>query len=113
MIKYVPTTSQDMLSDEVFKANIVMNIDTALATLVQNGFGNDEGLSVREDDTLEWEEFFNENVNSVAESFARQYVYTQVQLLFDTPAGNIVSILEKSAEQSLWRARLEVERNSD
>ena len=85
---------------DVFDAEIMMHINSVLATLNQLGVGPDEGFSI-EDGEEEWEDFLGEDplLNSV-----KSYMVLKVRLLFDVPTTSFaISAFEKQVDQYEWR----------
>lgn len=107
VVSFIPTTTEDVLTAEVFRNPLLLHINAALATLCQNGVGRTVDLFSNPDMT--WEEFFGELDECVDTSIAKQYVYIRTQLLFDPPQPSAIQVLEKVADETLWRARLEFE----
>ena len=106
VLAFLPTTTEDVTSNDAFKKNIILHIQTALSTLHQNGVGTQ--VDIFDDDTIEWQTFFGEQFdNKLGQAQAKQYVYLKVQLLFDTPQPGTVTIMEKAMDEALWRSRLE------
>lgn len=104
VVNFLPTTTEDVLTNDAFKKNILLHITTALSTLNQNGVG--KPVDILSDDTIDWDDFVTDtHVNGMV--FAKQYVYLHVQLLFDTPPPSTATIMEKAMAESLWRCRLE------
>lgn len=106
VLAFLPTTTEDVASNNAFKKNILLHTQTALATLHQNGVG--QVVDVLSNDDISWDDFFGDDFkDDMGCAFAKQYVYLKVQLLFDTPQPGTASIMEKSADEALWRARTE------
>lgn len=105
VVSFIPTTTQDVLTNELFAAPIKLHTQSALDTLVQNGVGTH--CDVMGNPELTWEDFFGDKIDNTGVGFAKQYIFTKVQLLFDPPMPSAISILEKVAEETLWRARTE------
>lgn len=83
-----------------FDMDIVMHINSALATLNQLGVGPDAGFFI-EDDSAEWGDFVGEDprYNQV-----RSYVYLKVRLIFDPPATSfVIAAMEKQIQEHEWR----------
>lgn len=89
-----------------FRGPISIIIDGALNDLVQNNVGTN--VSVLKDPKTTWDDFFNDG-GLKNRSSAIQYVFMRVQLEFDSPNPNIVSILKERVQEILWRAREEYE----
>ena len=106
VLAFLPTTTEDVSSNDAFKKNIILHIQTALSTLQQNGVGR--SVDIFSDENIDWDDFFDyDEVNQMGRAQAKQYVYLKVQLLFDTPQPGTVSIMEKAMDEALWRSRLE------
>lgn len=89
-----------------FDTDIVMFINSALATLSQNGVGTPGGFMIQ-DATATWEDFIGNdpNLNHVV-----TYIYISTKLLFDPPTnGFLVTSLKENQLELLWR--LEVTAN--
>jgi hypothetical protein len=83
-----------------FDLDVLMHINSALATLNQIGIGPAEGFEV-EDVTATWADFFGTDLrlNSV-----KTYVYLKTRLGFDPPATSFhIAALERQIEQLEWR----------
>lgn len=111
VVSFIPTTTEDILTNEVFRAPLLLHISSALSTLRQNGIGNNIDLFSTPDAT--WDDFFGEIGEDVNTASSKQYVYIKTQLLFDPPQPSAIQILEKAAEEALWRARLEFEQDGE
>lgn len=106
VVKFIPTTTDDVLTNDAFKKNILLHINTALSTLQQNAVGKTVDVLSNEDTT--WEDFFGDEFQDhMGQAQSKQFVYLKVQLLFDTPQPGTVTIMEKAIDEALWRARLE------
>lgn len=83
-----------------FDIDVLMHINSALATLNQIGIGPAEGFEVL-DTTETWADFFGTDLrlNSV-----KTYVYLKTRLGFDPPATSFhIAALERQIEQLEWR----------
>lgn len=83
-----------------FDIDVLMHINSALATLNQIGIGPAEGFEVM-DATATWVDFFGADprLNSV-----KTYVYLKTRLGFDPPATSFhIAALERQIEQIEWR----------
>lgn len=105
-IDYIPSTSQEILEDDVYKQTLILSINNSLSTLVQNSVGHHIDLS--ENDNLDWDDFFGSDFKG-NRAPAKMYVFLRAQLEFDPPQSNIQKMFEESADEALWRARMEGE----
>jgi len=83
-----------------FDADIVMHINSVLATLNQLGIGPAQGFMI-EDETAVWADFLGTDprLNSV-----KSYVYLRVRLLFDPPTTSyLMESLNRQAQEFEWR----------
>ena len=89
-----------------FDAEILMNINSAIATLYQNG-ACETSYIISSDEDPEWEELIPQNVIG----HAKQFVYLQVRTMFDTSttASYVLECMQKQAKECLWRIREELE----
>lgn len=88
---------------DVFDADIIIYINTALSTLTQVGVGPDIGFQI-DDDTAEWGDLLggDPRLNSV-----QSYITLKTRLLFDPPATSFaIAAIEKQVEEMLWRLNL-------
>jgi len=94
---------------DVFDVNVLMFINTAIATLTQLGVGPTEGFSVV-DDTATWDSFLGDDDRL---NMVQTYVYARVRLLFDPPTSSfLVEALEKQAVELEWRLNVQREGES-
>lgn len=83
-----------------FDMDIIMHINSALATLNQLGVGPDEGFSI-EDNTAKWGDLLGDDkrLNQV-----KSYVYLKVRVMFDPPASSFVlSSFQEQIKEHEWR----------
>lgn len=83
-----------------FDPDIIMHVNTALATLHQLGLGPVEGFMV-EDNTSTWSDFLSDNptLNS-----AKTYIYMSVRYTFDPPQQSAhLTALKQSMTELEWR----------
>ncbi|MEG0239499.1 MAG: hypothetical protein RR643_05045 [Anaerorhabdus sp.] len=91
-------------SDESFDMELIMHINSALATLNQNGVG----LSISVSDTTQlWESFKDPTQTNGNELFemVKHYVFVKTKLLFDPPPPSNVQYISEAANEDLWRLR--------
>jgi len=90
-----------------FDVDILVNINSAFATLTQLGLGPTEGFLV-EDNTIQWEAFTGSNKKLVS---VKMYVFQKSKLGFDPPTTSFhLEALNAQLLQLEWR--LNVERES-
>lgn len=110
VLNHIPFTTEDMISDNVFTYSIKNYIAMSLSELMQNGIGSPVDLYGEKDP--EWDEFFRgQELCKVGIPMAKDYVYIQTLILFDTPQPGTLTLLKDKAHESLFRARLEFESN--
>lgn len=84
-----------------FDVDILMHINTVLATLNQLGIGPDMGFTV-EDASATWSDFLgmDSRLNNV-----KTYVYLRVRLIFDPPGGSyhLVNSMKEQVQELEWR----------
>ena|ERR1700749_486160 len=89
-----------------FDIDVVMNINTSLATLIQVGVGPSTGYVIS-DDTATWSDFTEDIVLLAA---LKSYIYMDVRLRFDPPATSFaIESMQKQVDQLLWRLNVAVE----
>ena len=71
---------------EAFDPEIIMEINTAFFDLNRLGVGPSDGFSI-EDDTSVWTDFIPADTKSLVREAIKTYIYLQVKLGFDPPAG--------------------------
>lgn len=84
----------------VFDPEIIIHINSVLASLVQIGVGPKDGFTIV-DKSNEWNEFIGDEklLSSV-----KTYVYLKVRLIFDPPTSSIVKdAFEKQIAEFEWR----------
>lgn len=108
VLKHLPATTEDMVNDEVFTPTIINHITSGLLILNQNGVGRYVDLVADQYQT--WDNFFYGQTGNIGIPAAKNYLYTHVQILFDPPQPSVLSVLEKTRDEYLWRARLEFDK---
>lgn len=91
------------LDYDVFDEEVLLHINSVLATLNQLGIGPDSGFYV-EDRTATWQDFLGDdpNLNGV-----KSYLALSVRLLFDPPQNsNITSAIKEQIKEFEWRANV-------
>ena len=88
-----------------FDDDIIIDINTVLAALVQMGIGpQEEGYEITDENNV-WSEFLesDKKLNMVL-----TYVYLRVRLLFDPPqSGTLIDSINAQIKEFEWRAYVE------
>lgn len=93
--------------DLSFDLDIIMFINSTLATLHQLGVGPEEGFMI-EDATAEWATLLG---GDPRQNGVKNFVYLSVRLAFDPPATSFaISAIEKQIEEMGWRINVQRER---
>lgn len=83
-----------------FDADVMMNINSAINVLTQNGVGPSEGFKIESKDET-WSDFFDDDLLL---QMVKTYVYIKVRLIFDPPqASAVIACYEEQANETLWR----------
>lgn len=93
-------------SQTAFDVDIVIHINSALATLNQLGIGPEFGFTI-DDAAPKWIDFLGDNqrLNPV-----KTYVYLRVRLLFDPPATSFaIDAIKDQISELEWRLNVERE----
>lgn len=92
-----------------FDPDIIIHINTVLATLTQLGVGPEEGFSI-EDDTATWDEFIS---NKLYYEPVKSYIHLKVKLLFDPPLSSAVTeAMNRMISELEWRLNAAAETKS-
>ena len=86
--------------DTAFDTDIIICINSALATLTQLGVGPEEGFSIEDADD-EWDDLTDGDpkLNPV-----KTYIFMKTKLMFDPPQnGFLVTAMEKVLTEAEWR----------
>lgn len=90
-----------------FDMDLMIHINTNIATLTQLGVGNPLGFSVT-GDTETWTTYLGEDPNL---SSVKTYLYIKCKLIFDTPPTSfVIDALEKTAQEIEWRLNVTADR---
>ena len=91
---------------EHFDADIIININTVLATLWQLGVGPENGFSIK-DKSAKWSDFiFDERLLSLVPT----YVYLKVRLAFDPPSSAaVLEAMQRQVAEYEWRINVAAE----
>lgn len=92
-------------SDEAFDSDVIIHINSALATLHQLGVGPVAGFEILGPDE-EWDQFTDDpRLNSV-----KTFVYLKVKLVFDPPGtGFVLQAIERQIEELTYRINVVVD----
>lgn len=100
ILKSVKKTLGVAADDTAFDVDIIICINSAIATLTQIGVGPPEGYAI-EDESDEWDDFLDGDLTL---SSVKTYIYMKTRLMFDPPQnGFAVTSLEKMITESEWR----------
>lgn len=93
-------------SDSSFDLDIVMHINSALATLTQIGVGPDEGFAI-EDDSATWDAFIGDQPKYAT---VKTYVYLKVRLVWDPPGTSYaLESMKEQIDELVFRLNVERE----
>lgn len=92
------------VKDSSFDNEIVVHINSAIATLNQNGVGLPIVVT---DDTQLWEEFKDpaQAISNLMFEQSKMYVFIRTKILFDPPPPSNIKYMAEAAEETLWRLR--------
>lgn len=94
---------------EHFEPEIIMYINSVLATLTELGVGPKDGFMI-EDETAVWSDFISDDKLM---RLVPTYVYLRVKLVFDPPTiAAILESFERQADMYEWRINAAAERLS-
>lgn len=90
--------------DTHFDPDIVMHINTALASLTEFGIGPEDGYVITGEKET-WNKFLGDAMKSQkAFSMIRSYVYLRVRKLFDPPQSSVLmNAIDKEIDELEWR----------
>lgn len=84
-----------------FDTDIIIHINTVLATLTQLGVGPVSGFSIT-DDSETWSDFLGEDLSKF-ESI-KTYVYMKVRMIFDPPtSSSVADSFNRTINELEWR----------
>lgn len=91
---------------EHFDADIIIDINSALAILTQLGVGPENGLSITDKNTV-WGDFLPESPKL---GFVKSYVHLKVWSLFDHTLGPAaIGSIERQLAELEWRIQVEAD----
>ena len=90
--------------DDSFDSEIKLHVNSALATLNQNGVGKEILVNGGEET---WDDFRDDTQRESNYMFqqVKLYVFTKVKLLFDPPPPSTAGYMKEATEELLWRLR--------
>lgn len=93
--------------DKSFDTDIIIHINSALATLNQLGVGKKAGFAISDDSTT-WKSLFGDNLTLIG--LIKTYVYLKVRLVFDPPTNSfVVESIKQSISEHEWRINAAVD----
>ena len=88
--------------DSSFDSELIIHINSNLATLYQNGVGLP---IVVEDSTALWSDLKDESKNNDMFEQIKTYIFLRTKLLFDPPSPSTAKYMDAAATELLWRLR--------
>ena len=88
--------------DSSFDPELIIHINSHLATLYQNGVGLP---IVVEDSTALWSDLKDESKNNDMFEQIKTYIFLRTKLLFDPPPPTTAKYMDEAATELLWRLR--------
>lgn len=93
-----------------FDNDVIIHINSVLATLTQLGVGPSEGFQIT-DSSATWNEFIS---GSTQLNAVKTYVYVKVRLIFDPPTSSgTITAFNELAKELEWRLNVAAETNYD
>lgn len=89
--------------DESFDQELLGHISGSIATLRQNGVGNNLDLFDKPDAT--WDDFFGDAVGNRGNP--KQYIFYKTKIMFDAPPPATLNVMNAAVAEALWRSREE------
>lgn len=90
-----------------FDPDIIMHINSTLATLTQLGVGPILGFTVT-DKTQTWEDYLGDDLSKFES--VKTYVYLRVRLIFDPPqSSSVLESINKLISEFEWRLNVSTE----
>ena len=98
-------------SYDVFDQDILIHINTAIATLTQLGVGPCGGFVVTGPDET-WEEFIGTDKTEL--NMVRTYIYMKVKIAFDPPTNSsVLTAYQEACREFEWRLNVAVDPSDD
>ena len=93
-------------TDTYFDPDLIMHINSVLSILSQVGVGPSNGFRI-EDSVAVWKDLIPTTSNL---ELVKSFMHLKVKLLFDPPQNSFtITLMEKQAEEFLWRISNSVE----
>lgn len=93
-------------SYDVFDADIMIHINTALSVLTHLGIGPAEGFMITGSDET-WGEFLGDDKRL---NMAKTYVYMKVKIAFDPPVNSsVLNAYQEACKEYEWRLNVTVD----
>ena len=90
--------------DTAFDVDIIMQINSAFATLYQLGVGPDTPFSIS-DDSETWDMFSTDpELNGV-----QRYIWLKTKIVFDPPTGSVMTEYTNQLKEEEWRLTIAAE----
>jgi hypothetical protein len=87
----------------IFDLDIILHINSALATLTQLGIGPEDGFMI-EDSSTTWDQFLVDSDNRIKLNNVKTYICLRVRLWFDPPQTSFMNeAFERQLSELEWR----------
>jgi hypothetical protein len=87
----------------IFDLDIILHINSALATLTQLGIGPEDGFMI-EDSSTTWDQFLVDSGNRIKLNNVKTYICLRVRLWFDPPQTSFMNeAFERQLSELEWR----------
>ncbi|MFT8427046.1 hypothetical protein [Liquorilactobacillus hordei] len=90
--------------DTSFQTELIIDINTALATLYQAGVGKQLVISTG-DET--WDDFKDATQTNDMFEMCKQYVVIRTKILFDPPTATTLNVIQGTLTELLYRLKLD------
>lgn len=90
--------------EKSFDPELLIHINTALSTLIQNGVGTPRTII---DETQTWSDVKSTEQYYADEMFeqVKHYVFLRTKLIFDPPPPSTAKYMSEATDETLWRLR--------
>ena len=89
-----------------FDQDIIININSALMSLMQLGVGPQSGFKIRGEEET-WNDFIGERIDFES---VKTYIYLKVRLIFDPPQSSyLIENIKEQLKEIEWRLNFQVE----
>ena len=90
-----------------FDQDIIININSALMSLMQLGVGPQSGFKIRGEEET-WNDFIGERIDFES---VKTYVYLKVRLTFDPPQSSyLIENIKEQLKEIEWRLNFQAEK---